>query len=464
MGYEDARDHEVKNSLDVRITEFLATYRPGQPTIVFLPGGMGSQLMCSASSYVSGDRLQGSKFSVVWYDVGLLLGHDLDSLKIETSGHDRGEHVLVPDGEVRYVIRPYNETEEYFRSRDFNYVAFGFDWRRSIVEGAAHLGYFLDQLRERASGMHLGNPLRDLTLVAHSQGGLVLHLWLLRRFRGAPSAAAVDEWMRCAICVGTPFYGTTNHLQRYYRPEKMLEMLFGARPIAELAGSLPGPYVLMPLQGDVYRRNERDLRLPRYVVRDGSDPTQEADPYDPAQYHRYPPWVRREYLDAASGLKSTLEFPLAPAVAGRVFHIYSVANGNTLVELEWDPVNGSQYDPRDPVPMRGTRGPGDGTVPAWSGALTQIPPAQRFELTEADDHVGLMEHTETLDAILKIASSRAVPASRPRSGRKLGAVAPSRDTTEHVLEEIASSKRAGKKPPAVDQDISLRFLKEGRLC
>ena len=44
MSYSQARNREIRAALRRRIEEFVSIYQKGQDTIVFLPGGMGSQI------------------------------------------------------------------------------------------------------------------------------------------------------------------------------------------------------------------------------------------------------------------------------------------------------------------------------------------------------------------------------------------------------------------------------------
>ena len=44
MSYETARNHEIHDAHQRVIDIFAKSYRCGQPTIVLLPGGMGSHL------------------------------------------------------------------------------------------------------------------------------------------------------------------------------------------------------------------------------------------------------------------------------------------------------------------------------------------------------------------------------------------------------------------------------------
>ena len=59
-----------------------------------------------------------------------------------------------------------------------NYTEFGFDWRREIRTAAGYLRTFLRMIREKVTARGLENPLPELTLFAHSMGGLVGKLFI----------------------------------------------------------------------------------------------------------------------------------------------------------------------------------------------------------------------------------------------------------------------------------------------
>ena len=53
MSYETARNHEIHDAHQRLIDAFAKSYRCGQPTIVLLPGGMGSPVGPATTSETS---------------------------------------------------------------------------------------------------------------------------------------------------------------------------------------------------------------------------------------------------------------------------------------------------------------------------------------------------------------------------------------------------------------------------
>ena len=415
MSYSDWRKSLIYNMYNATIREFVTRYQPGWPTVVLLPGGMGSQLDRSMEAYQP-DLRQPTDYDTVWIDFGILFCGEARSLLIETNGHDRDSHVIVADGPLRLPpffkkYSPYDVTEQFFQSKNVNYVVFGYDWRRPLDEGAKFLEYFLTHLKNRVFAKHNENPLPNLTLLAHSQGGLVAKIFLHR-------VVDIGAWMKQLITVATPFYGTWNHQQRYFIGQKMLNKIYPASEVAEITATLPGPYSLMFLPQPIFHKYDAAMGLKRYPMRDpnGGDG---ADPYDAANLNRYPKWVNSQHLENAGKICRILAAPLPPAVAQRVYNIRSVADNQTPVELIWQPLSaGFNPDEDDSPVQKGTLGLGDGTVPAWSAYHVSVPDENKKELTGVvEDHTYLMEDPQVLglvDALINdqpMSEAEAAPAA-----------------------------------------------------
>ena len=395
MSYEAARILEIREAHLTRIRNFVSTYRRGRKTVVMLPGGMGSQLDRSVERYRDDMGARQFTYDPVWIDTGLLFDGDGLKLQIGENNRDLGNHIIIPDGPLRFLINPYDGTERFFREEcGYNYIVFGFDWRREIAESADYLADFLRTLRQTIKARHGGeDPIPKTTLVCHSMGGQVAAFYLRRRGNLGPALERV-------ITVGTPFYANSTHVQRYFKGQDVLNFLYETRQVAQLAASLPGPYVFLFLDRATFERDGAQLGLDRYPVRDQDNADLEVDPYDPATLERYPPWVKRRYLDLARDTNAVITRASSSSVAGKVFHIRGIKNMDTLVELTWKPGSAVTYDPEiDDLPIDGNKGPGDGTVPAWAARLASTPLTQVYDLQKADDHQSLLEHEETLRAI-----------------------------------------------------------------
>jgi hypothetical protein len=172
---------------------------------------------------------------------------------------------------------------------------------------------------------------------------------------------------------------------------------------------MPGPYVLIQLDYETFHRERDRLGLRRYPVRDALNSATELDPADPAVFPRYPPWVDQQALRLASQVRRTIVGQLHPALSKRIFHLRSSKNLNTTVELSWQIQSGAGFDPDQHAAFQAIAGEGDGTVPAWSARLTQVPDSHVGELSEASDHPFMLRECETLRAIDHIVLHGRVP-------------------------------------------------------
>ena len=314
------------------------------------------------------------------------------SLLVEKDGRDHNSHVIVADGPLRNVgIDPYDVTERFFRHPDvdINYVVFGYDWRRPLSEAAEYLEYFLTHLRSRVFDVFLENPLPDLTLLAHSQGGLVAKLFL-HRF------VDIEPWMKQLITVATPFYGTWSHQQRYFIGHKELNEVYSPEEVARIIATLPGPYNLMFLPRSTFAEFCDRIGLDRYPIRTPDD-QDGFDPYDDGNIALYPQWVSPSHLRNAKETARILGSTLPPHVADKVHNIRSSTCKDTPVELVWNPlpVNFRPDDEKSPI-VSGKPGDGDGTVPAWAAYHVSVPDGNRTEFHETKQHFELMEDCQVL--------------------------------------------------------------------
>ena len=143
MSYQSARTLEIKDAHVRRIDDFARGYKPGRLSVVFVPGGMGSQIDQSGRPYRGDDSIPFPTYDPAWIDLGLVFDQDAVKLEILPNGHDRLDHIIVPNGPVRFLIRPYDETERYLLKEGHNFITFAFDWRRPLAESAGFLQFFL---------------------------------------------------------------------------------------------------------------------------------------------------------------------------------------------------------------------------------------------------------------------------------------------------------------------------------
>jgi hypothetical protein len=346
--------------------------------------------------------------------------------------------VIIPNGPLDFLIRAYDGTEQFAADRGWNFTTFGYDWRRSIAEAGAFLEEFLLLYKRAVQRKHNEDPLPRTTLLAHSEGGLVVKVFLHR-------VVHVGSWIDKAITAGAPFYGTWSHQQRYYVGEHLLNLLHGARKVARIIGTLPGPYALMFLSEDVFARDGRRLGLTAYPIVD-ADTGAVADPYAPASRRRYPSWVGAAHLADAAALLDAVAAPLPEPVCARFYNMRSRLDQGTPTALSWRRIDRG-FDPaNDPNPIqpRSTEGGGDGTVPGWAAWHAYTPDAQRIELAVARDHVDLAEHSEVLAIVQGLVEEDRVPAraERPHEDALYGeAPAPA---TPGEVEDFVRDVRAGR--------------------
>ena len=470
MSYEIARNHEIHDAHQRVIDLFARTYRCGQPTIVLLPGGMGSHLDRSTRPFVNDQSIPFPMYDPVWMDVEMIFGRDLELLRMEANGHDASEHIIIPTGPLTFLVNAYDGTRRFFEDLGWNYIVFGYDWRRSLEEAASQLTEFLVNLRDRVKDLRDCDPLPTTTLLAHSQGGLVGKIFL--QSVSGDDGQGIGLWMKQFVTIGTPFYGTTSHQDRYYQGQNPLNIFYGKRRVAEIAASLPGPYVLMFADQTALDAGTRaKLGLNGYPITD-SVTGAPADPYDAANFGRYPSWVSTTALDDAMLARETIAADLPDPVAAHVFHIRSGLNGATGIELKWDPVDGASYDPASATsPISAIAGPGDGTVPFWSARLAQIPDAQVYDLQHTGDHGGLAEHRETLCVVQKLVEKGTLPKPPAVATCLKGLPAETLGTpkaSDAKTKKWIAAARAGaiKKgdPEANDREVWRRLLEETQLC
>ena len=463
MSYDSARKKEIRDAHDRHIEEFARGYKRNRPTILFLPGGMGSQIDRSDEAY-AGDASLPFKYDPIWVDPGIVFDKEALQLEIESNSHDIGNHICIPNGPLRYLLKPYNATEDYFRDKDFNYLVFGYDWRRPLLESADFLRSFLKQLKSRVQYLWQENPLPNTTILCHSMGGLVAKAFLHRVFKPKTKAADVRKWMCRLVTVATPFYGTANHMTRYYKGQKVLNTLYKANNLARLTATFPGPYVLMFLDAKSYDQYAGDLEIRRYPVRDAQNPDMQADPFNQNLFGRYPPWVSPDHLNQATRMRKIIIRPLPEAVADCVFHIRA-RRQKTWVELKWKAVKGASFNPnKDDSPITGKNGEGDGTVPFWSARLAQVPDGQVFNLKKAKKHQELLEHTETLKVISRLVEQDKMPKTIKVLDKSLGSPRVSTKAAAQFIEDVAAGKIKRTDSKAMDEKIWRRIIQEASLC
>lgn len=446
MDYHRVRKEEIKLKNLEQAKRLANKYDPDHKTIILLPGGGGSLLKRTTKRFDKPSPVS-FKYDDVWIDLGILPpSRDAREMKIEDNGHDKGSHIIRADGALDFLVVVYDGTKKYFRLRDYNYFEYGFDWRRSLFESAKLLREFLEEFRDLVMSRGESNPLSNTTLICHSHGGLVAILYLQDIFQGLnPTSSAVSQWIDKMITVGTPFYANSGHIKRYYEGEKQLHLFYDKKELAKIMSTMPGPYIFMYLDKETYDRDSTKLGLSEYPMIDAKDPAIELDPYNPANKDRLPDWVSADHIKQAKKTRHEFTKKLPASVRKRIYHVRGVKNKKTPIRLRWKQIT-HPYDPYlQKVPLRikkEDRGPGDGTVPAWAARLAQIPEGTNgrvYDLKKAKDHMGLMEHEETLEVIRFIVENDRLPKYMSVKNKKyLGVTAASYGTLKNFQRDLAS--------------------------
>ena len=183
MDYQNARKLEIRDAHARIIEDFARTYRKNRPTIILIPGGMGSQIDRSSKAFRGNASLPFKKYDPIWIDLGIVFDREALQLEIQSNQHDLDNHICIPNGPLRSLIEPYDTTADFFSAKEYNYAVFAYDWRRPVVESAGYLKFFLQLLKNRVQELRQEDPLPHTTLLCHSMGGLVTKVFLHRAFQ-----------------------------------------------------------------------------------------------------------------------------------------------------------------------------------------------------------------------------------------------------------------------------------------
>lgn len=90
MSYRLWRTLAIRAGYGKTVQEFVRRYRRDRPTIVLLPGGMGSQLDRSRERY-TGQSAPPQFYKTAWADSGFIFKRDALNLEIDEQGRDLGK-------------------------------------------------------------------------------------------------------------------------------------------------------------------------------------------------------------------------------------------------------------------------------------------------------------------------------------------------------------------------------------
>ena len=245
MTYLNRIDQLRRAELAERARIFAQGYNPDLPTIVILPGGMGSRLQRSPRTYDPVAFPPIEEFHELWASLQRIVNGELSQLAMNGYTEEAHLHPVIAAGELTNIVKSYDGVYTRFQDRA-NVIGMGYDWRRAPHMECGYVRIFLQRIVEqvRLKDPRLPDPRKRLTLYAHSQGGLVAKLFV-------DSLIAMGEnpldWFERMVTCCTPFYGTSSHFERYYVGQSPLNLFTGgADAVARIVASFQGTYILLP--------------------------------------------------------------------------------------------------------------------------------------------------------------------------------------------------------------------------
>jgi hypothetical protein len=436
--YLEAVNSITRAWLKLEAQAFAKRYRPEQPTVLLLPGGMASQMYRYPTKLEAADLplpehldLEGSP--LIWISPGSILAflaNRYADLFLDPSGVEEERYPCFAGGALDIPLAsPYPATRAAFEAAQINYVEMGYDWRLSPLRAAERLKEFLPMLRDAAVAKGLRSPLEDLTIVGHSYGGVVAKL-----FVDLVGEAAFDYYRRI-ITVAAPFCGTVNHANRYIvgatdavefaivvaiaqhemgvttKPAAAWEA--GVDRMRQMVACFPGLYPLITAPESLLGPDVRErLGLEGYPVTDA-----QGRPFDLFAHAEELPWSAKyfsgETRDDVVDDYVRIAAPLSARAASRFHCIGGVGVGRledvTTATLQWTTPGRITVNPDQPWRSLNAQAPlsilgtgHDGTVPLWSARPAWLPEDQ-FRVVSGVDHKGIIKDRAVLRTLIEAA-------------------------------------------------------------
>jgi pimeloyl-ACP methyl ester carboxylesterase len=453
MTYSQTRDDEQLRILQRPIGEFILQFKQNasasdRRTIIFFPGGMGSQLVRADAPYRE-DLVtpQTFNYTPVWLTAGTLQG---DGLKLEmyvgASNDDRDleDRIILADGVVNLgADTPYQKFAEWCRENHLDLFVFSWDWRRRLQDTVFFfLKKFLPALQKSVIDACGADPLNNLVLIGHSFGGMIVKLII---HDTDPNVARITR----AITVASPFYGFGGLLHRFFEGDDLLNGL-GKDKVVKVISSFPAMYTLQFLDYRTYRWNraallaDSEYPIANYPSLDATT-LKPADAYRPRSAGpkkvRYPTRTgfRKKELRPAMMIARKVAEPLDDSMARKFFSIRGVqTDESTHASVKWtwidplfDPENSGTSTPiSDDLNL-----PGDDTQPAWTARLVGLPAGHVITVTGNIKHICMVDYPETHEALATILG---LPKPRRRK-RFVAGVKPA--TSEEALAFVREIQR-----------------------
>jgi hypothetical protein len=417
MTYQQARDAENLNHLDGAITDFISRYaanlsNPNRKTVILFPGGMGSQLLRASTPVQVGPPYF---YNIVWLDCSILFGAGRD---LQMHGDiDLDEQIIIPDGPVDFApeLTPYKGFITWCNQKQIDYLIFGWDWRRDLACNAKFfLESFMPRFQQRVASLH-PSPLQHLSLVGHSEGGMLLKVIINR------PADPYVQLLKRAVTVASPFYGYGGQLARYFIGDPDLNPIYGNQTVTRIVSSLAGGYSLLFLDMATFTRDKAKLTQDPYYPSAKKYPVLDAttgapaDPYNPqpsGALVRYPQHYGFDtnMLNGGKTIYDEVAALLDPSVKSKFFNIRGVTTSNgtavnkTVTHQTWACID-PYFDPNNVAgcPIVDYLGAGDGTLPAWSTRFVDTPTANvRTVRGDQIDHMFMMSDQQVLGVLATV--------------------------------------------------------------
>jgi len=174
MSYDSYRKAKIQGYYDAQLETLVSGFDPRRPTVLLLPGGMGSQLERTEHPVGKEPNVIND---VIWVDWGIFRPKkDAVKLEIQISGGAERDRIRMSSPRTDPEIHHPNAIRGVEGSRSRREMEL---WRvrlRLAQAARGKLGLFQaihSRLQKRIVALHNLDPIPNLTIVCHSMGGMV---------------------------------------------------------------------------------------------------------------------------------------------------------------------------------------------------------------------------------------------------------------------------------------------------